>query len=213
MDLGEVLRKMFLSLDPLSLGNCKCVNGDWCRFIQTGLWESGSAGGCLHDGLMKQWKFGGPSVAVLGGGVLLVCSLVCDGGVVVCGCATGQAGAYDVYAGELVFQLQSGSRARGEEDFGFDEVGLDMGRTVMGSVTEAGWVSVFCKTCGGPLYQGRHHGERQTVEGVGVVDGCVLAGGGDGGLVGVGSVRGVWRVTRETFGNGEHMAHMDADGR
>jgi len=211
MDLDEILQKIFLNLDPLSLKNCKCVNKDWYYFIQTRLWECKPARDYLHDKLINQWKYGDPAVAVHDQGV--VNYLVCDDEMVVCGYTTGQARAYNVYTGELIFQLQCNNSTPEEEYINIDEVQLDIGRNVISSVTESGWVSVFCKTDGRKLYQERHHGEYQTVDGVKVTDSYVLTAGGDGSLVKVESVKGVWRVTQETFENKEHITHIEADGK
>ena len=61
-DLDEILQKIFLNLDPLSLKNCKCVSSQWFEFIQKRLWGSKQARKQLQNRLTNQWKFNEPLI-------------------------------------------------------------------------------------------------------------------------------------------------------
>ena len=209
LDLDELLQKIFLSLDPLSLKNCKCVSKDWSNFIQRRLWDSKPARAQLHKRLINQWKFSEPFSTVHDEGVMGVNYLASDDEMVVCGYTRGQARAYHLHTGELVYQLQCNKQDTSD----YDGVQLELGRTVIVTVTETGWVTVFCRVDGKTLYQEKHHGEHQSVYGLKVTDRCILTGGGDGSLVMLERVEGVWRVTDEMFDNKEGITHIDVDGK
>jgi len=209
LDLDELIQKIFLSLDPLSLKSCKCVSSEWFHFIQNRLWNSKPARKQLHNRLINQWKFSEPFVTEYGQGMMGVNFLVCDDEIIVCGYTRGQARVYDVDTGELRYQLQCNSQSLRV----YDGVQLDLGRTVIGSVTDNGFVSVWEKKDGSLLYQAKHHGEHQSVFGIKVTDEYVLTGGGDGSLIMLEKVEGVWKITHEMFENREGVTHIDADGK
>lgn len=200
----EILQKIFLALDPLSLKNCKCVNKDWFEFIQRRLWGCEPSKKYLHNKLINQWKFGKPFRIVHDLGKEDVNSLVCDDKIMVCGYNWGYARVYHLYSGELIFPLQC------NQDWDdWDAVQLDLGKTMIGSVTEFGWVSVFLKSDGSPLYQKRYHGEIYSLK---VMDKYVLTGDDEyGSLAMVESVEGRWRVTKRTYENKEPITHIDID--
>ena len=56
----------------------------------------------------------------------------------------------------------------------YDGVQLGLGRTVIVSVTERGWVTVFCRTDGKTLYQEKHHAEYHLVNGLKITYSCIL---------------------------------------
>ena len=209
LDFDEILQKVFLSLDPLSLKNCKCVSKGWFNFIQRRLWESKPARTQLYKRLINQWKFSDPFSTVHDEGVMGVNYLASDDEMVVCGYTTGYARAYNLHTGELLHQLQCNK----EDNSDYDGVQLELGKTVIVTVTETGWVTVFCRTEGKKLYQEKHHGEHKSVYGLKVTGSCVLTGGGDGSLVMMEMVEGVWRVTDEMFENKEGITHIDVDGK
>jgi WD40 repeat protein len=84
---------------------------------------------------------------------------------------------------------------------------------VIGSVTDSGFVSIWDKACGSLLYQAKHHGKHQSVLGIKVSDEFVLTGGGDGSLIMLERVEGVWKITHEMFENKEGISHIVADGK
>ena len=85
LDLDELIQKIFLSLDPLSLKSSKCVSSEWFHFIQNRLWSSKPARKQLHNRLINQWKFSEPFVTEYGQGMMGVNFLVCDDVIIVCG--------------------------------------------------------------------------------------------------------------------------------
>jgi len=210
LDLDEILQKIFLSLDSMSLKNCKCVSNEWFNFIQRRLWNSKPARNQLHNRLINQWKFSEPLVTEQrGGGRMGVNFLVCDDELIVCGYTRGQARAYDLETGELRFEIQCNTQST----MIYDEVQLDLGKTVIGSVSENGCVSIWNKVDGRKLYQEKHHGEYQNVCGLKVTDEYVLTGGGDGSLVMLESIEGAWKITHEMLDNRDGINHIDADGK
>lgn len=210
LDLDELIQNIFLNLDPLSLKSCKCVSSEWFHFIQNRLWNSKPAKKQLHNRLINQWKFSEPFLTEYEQEMMGVNFLVCDDDIIVCGYTWGQARVHDVDTGELRYQLQCDSHSLGDDEYG---VQLDLGRTVIGSVTDNGFVSIWKKTDGSLLYQAKHHGEHQSVFGIKVTDEYVLTGGGDGSLIMLEKVEGVWKITHEMFENRDGVTHIDADGK
>ena len=94
-----------------------------------------------------------------------VTCLAGDDEMIVCGYTRGPARAYHLHTGELAYQLQC---SIGPHDY--DGVQLGLGRTVIVSVTERGWVTVFCRT----LYQEKHHAEYHLVNGLKITYSCIL---------------------------------------
>ena len=209
LDLDEIIQKIFLNLDPLSLKSCKCVSNEWSHFIQRRLWGSKPARKQLLTRKINQWKFSDPFVTEHGQGMMGVNFLVCDDEMIVCGYTRGQARAYDLQTGELRFELQCNSQSMRI----YDGVQLDLGKTVIGSVTDNGCVAIWNKADGRRLYQEKHHGEHQNVFGIKVTDEYVLTGGGDGSLIMLESNEGMWKITHEMFENRDGITHIDADGK
>ena len=160
LDLDEIIQKIFLNLDPLNLKNCKCVSSEWFNYIKNRLWNSKPARKQLHRRLINQWKFSEPFVTEYSQGMMGVNFLVCDEDIIVCGYTRGQARVYGVHNGELRYQLQCNNQSLRVHH---DGVQLDLGRTVIGSVTDSGFVSIWDKACGSLLYQAKHHGKHQSV--------------------------------------------------
>ena len=63
------------------------------------------------------------------------------------------------------------------------------------------------------FYQDKHHGDIESVFGIKVTDYNVLTGGGDGSLLILKSVQGVWKITRKMYENREGITHIDTDGK
>eukprot|EP00092_Neocalanus_flemingeri_P015066 GFUD01016273.1.p1 GENE.GFUD01016273.1~~GFUD01016273.1.p1 ORF type:complete len:387 (-),score=69.86 GFUD01016273.1:41-1201(-) len=200
LDLDEIIQKIFLNLDPLSLKNCKCVCSEWFEFIQKRVWNSKPANKQLKKRLMNQWKFSDPFITQYDEGISELNFLVGDDDMIVCGYTRGMARVYDVSTGELSFQLQCSSQPTRR----YDEVQLDLGKTVIGSVTDTGDVTIWNRIDGTLLYQSKPHGEYESVYGIKVTDDFVLTGAGDGSLVILENIKdadGKWAVmgTRESI--------------
>eukprot|EP00092_Neocalanus_flemingeri_P031519 GFUD01034230.1.p1 GENE.GFUD01034230.1~~GFUD01034230.1.p1 ORF type:complete len:448 (-),score=113.19 GFUD01034230.1:83-1426(-) len=208
-DLDEIIQKIFLSLDPLSLKNCKCVCSEWFEFIQKRLWNSKPAKKLLNKRLLNQWKFSEPFITDYDEGTTGVNFVVCDNEIIVCGYTRGQARVYDIHTGELKFQLQCNSQPMRI----YDGVQLDLGRNVIGSVTDTGTVTVWDRRDGTMLYQDKHHGEHESVFGIKVTDEYILTGAGNGSLYMLESIGNEWKITHEMFENKEGVTHIDADGK
>ena len=101
--------------------------------------------------LIDQWKFSEPLVTDYGQEIMEVNFLVCDDEMVVCGYTLGQARAFDLETGELKFELPCNPRS--VELLVDDAVQLDLGKTVIGSLTDNGFVSIWDKADGRKLYQ------------------------------------------------------------
>ena len=82
---------------------------------------------------------------------------MCDDDMIVCGYTRGQARVYDVSTGQLRFQLQCNSMPM--RIYHGAQVQLDLGKNVIGSVTDTGTVSIWNRKDGTLLYQDEHHGE------------------------------------------------------
>ena len=159
MDFDEIIQKIFLNLDPLSLKNSKCVCSEWRQFIQQRLWNNRTARKHLQKRLIYQWKFSEPIVTKYDYVMRGVNSFACDDDLIVCGYSRGLARVYDVATGELKFELQCNA----QPIIGHDGVQLDLGKNVIGTVTEKGTVSVWNRKDGTLLYQEKHHGPRYTI--------------------------------------------------
>ena len=168
MDLDEIIQKIFLNLDPLSLKNCKIVCSEWFEFIQNRIWNSKTAKNQLQKRLINQWKFSDPFVTEYDRGMAGVNFLVCDDDMIVCGYTRGQARVYDVSTGQLRFQLQCNSMPM--RIYHGAQVQLDLGKNVIGSVTDTGTVSIWNRKDGTLLYQDEHHGEHESVFGIKVTN-------------------------------------------
>jgi len=210
LDLDEIIQRVFLSLDPLSLKNCRCVCSEWSEFIQKRLWGSRPAKTQLKKRLINQWKFSEPFQTQFDEGASGVNFLVCDDDLVVCGYTRGQARAYDACTGELRYELQCISHP---VRF-YDGVQLDLGKKVLASVTDTGTVSIWNRNDGTLLYQGKHHGDHEShVFGIKVTDDYVLTGAGDGSFFILESINGEWKIAHKMFDNKEGITHIDADGK
>ena len=205
LDLDEIIQKIFLNLDPLSLKNCKCVNREWFHFIQKRLWNSKSAREKLQNRLISQWKFSEPFVTEYGQDMMVVNFLTCDDEIVLCGYTRGEARAYDLETGELRFLLACNTAGSWADE----GVQLDLGRTVIGSLTDNGFVSIWDKSDGRKLYQRNY----QNIFVIKVTDDSVLTGCVDGRLVMLESIEGVWGMTREMSENKEGIIDIDTDGK
>eukprot|EP00092_Neocalanus_flemingeri_P102780 GFUD01131478.1.p1 GENE.GFUD01131478.1~~GFUD01131478.1.p1 ORF type:complete len:420 (-),score=82.95 GFUD01131478.1:30-1289(-) len=216
MDLDEMIQKIFLYLDPLSLKNCKCVCLHWSEFIQKRLWNSKLGQKQLQNRLINQWKHSEPvisqydRVAVEPGNEINF--LVCDNEIIVCGYTRGQARVYDISTGELKFQLQCNSQRRRRRSYN-DGVQLDLGKTVIGSVTDTGTVTVWDRRDGTMLYQDKHHGAHESVFGIKVTDEYVLTGAEDGSVCILERIEGNWIIKQKLYENREMITHIDADGK
>ena len=209
LDLDEIIQKVFLHLDPHSLKNCKSVCSEWFEFIQKRLWHSKPAKAKLRKRLVNQWKFSEPLVTEYDQRRPGVNFLVCDDAQMVCGYTRGQARMYDVHTGELTFQVQCNTSPMRI----YDGVQLDLGKSVLGSVTDNGTVSVWDRKDGSLLYRAKHHGEHVSVFGIKVADEYILTGAGDGSMCMLECPDGVWKVKHEMLDNKEGITHIDADGK
>eukprot|EP00092_Neocalanus_flemingeri_P029888 GFUD01032453.1.p1 GENE.GFUD01032453.1~~GFUD01032453.1.p1 ORF type:complete len:416 (+),score=93.23 GFUD01032453.1:52-1299(+) len=208
-DLDEIIQKIFLSLDPLSLKNCKCVCSEWFEFIQKRLWNSKPAKKLLNKRLLNQWKFSEPFITDYDEGTTGVNFVVCDNEIIVCGFTRGQARVYDMHTGELKFQLQCNSQPMRI----YDGVQLDLGKNVIGSVTDTGTVTVWDRRDGTMLYQDKHHGAHESVFGIKVTDEYVLTGAEDGSVCILERIEGNWIIKQKLCENREMITHIDADGK
>ena len=155
LNFDEILQKIFLNLDPLSLKNSKCVCSEWRQFITERLWNSKPARKQLQKRLINQWKFHDPSVTEYDFGMMGVNSLACDDELIVCGYLKGQAKVFDLATGELRFEVQCNTQPSDSYD---DQVQLDLGKNVIGAITEKGTVSIWNREDGTLLYQEFHPG-------------------------------------------------------
>ena len=140
--------------------------------------------------------------------------LVADDEIIVCGYSRrGVARVFDIHTGDLKYELQCNESLQCNELF--DGVQLDLGTNLIASVTDSGVVSIWNKVDGKKLYQAKHHGEHIPVFGLKVCSNttCVISGGGDGSLVIVEPILGVWRISCEIFDNRDAITHIDADGK
>ena len=113
--------------------------------------------------------------------------------------------------GELKFQLHCNTIPMQIND----EVQIDLGQNVIGTVTDPGTapVSVWDRKDGTLLYQDKHHGEHESVWGIKVTDDYILTGAGNGSLFILESIEGVWTITHKLYENREVITHIDADGK
>ena len=213
-DLDEIIQKIFLNMDPMSLKSCTLACKEWNQFIQQRLWKSKSARKILFNRLIHQWKYCEPLRTDYTYKADDVNYLVADDEIIVCGYSRrGVARVFDIHTGDLIYELQCKESLRGNELF--VGVQLDLGTNLIASVTHSGVVSIWNKVDGKKLYQAKHHGEHIPVFGLKVCSNttCVISGGGDGSLVIVEPILGVWRISCEIFDNRDAITHIDADGK
>ena len=210
LNFDEILQKIFLNLDPLSLKNSKCVCSEWRQFITERLWNSKPARKQLQKRLINQWKFHDPFVTEYDFGMMGVSSLACDDDLIVCGYLKGQAKVFDLATGELRFEVQCNTQPTDSYD---DGVQLDLGKNVIGAITEMGTVSIWNREDGTLLYQELHHGEQTSVMSIKVTDDYVLTGAVDGSVIILENVEGQWKVTHKMCENKEVVIHIDVDGK
>ena len=209
LDLDEVIQKVFLSLDPIDLKNCKCVCSQWSQFIRNRLWNSRPAKKRLRNRLINQWKFSEPVSNYHDHGIKAVNFVVCDDDIIVCGYCRGQARAYDISSGDLKFELECNDQPVRI----YDGVQLDLGKTVIGAITDTGTVSLWNRSDGSLLYRDKHHSKQELVLGIKVTNEYILTGGADGSLFVLKLVDGVWKIAHKMYENKEGITHIDAEGK
>ena len=108
----NVLRDIFLYLDPISLKNCKLVNSNWCNFIDENLWGSKTGRRELERRLVSQWKDkDNKAVEKLFDIGHNIRSTACDDEIAVLGFNNGKAGVLNILSGELLSEMDcSGER-------------------------------------------------------------------------------------------------------
>lgn len=207
-DLDEILQKIFLQLPPLDLKICRSVCRQWSVFIKTRLWESKPARQQLRSRLVRQWRDEEPLTHQYDYGIRRVTFAVCDEEIIVCGYMSGQARVYDISTGCLKYELECNDPT--EQTF---RLQLDLGRTIIGAVTDTGTVSLWNKNDGTKLYMDKHHREGDQVLRLKVTDDYAVTGGGDGSVIVLKNRDNRWSVENKLYDNKEGIEHIDADGK
>jgi len=211
-DLDEVLQKIFLQLSPHDLKMCRSVCWQWSVFIKTRLWESKPARQQLRARLVRQWRYEEPVTHQYDHGMRGVNYAVCDEEIIVCGYMRGEARVFDISTGSLKYELKCNDPTDGTIRL-YDGVQLDLGRTMIGTVTDTGTVSLWNKNDGTKLYMDNHHREGEQVLGLKVTDDYALTGCGDGSVIVLKNRDDRWSVVKKLDDNKEEITHIDADGK
>lgn len=100
----NVLKEIFLYLDPKSLKNCKLVNSSWCCFIDENLWGSKTGRKELERRLKSQWTDEEINPAKQTFDIGPVNSSASDGEIAVLGCR-GKAVVLRISSGEILSEM------------------------------------------------------------------------------------------------------------
>jgi len=161
---------------------------------------------------MRQWRDEEPVTHQYDHGMRKVNYAVCDEEIIVCGYMRGEARVYDISTGCLKYQLEC--RDPADRIFQYDSVQLDLGRTIIGAVTESQTVSLWNKSDGTQLYMDKHHRPQTNfVMCLKVTDDYVVTGGGDGSVIVLKNRDDRWSVVNKLEYNKECIEHIDADGK
>jgi len=210
-DLDEIIQKIFLYLDPMSLKNCNLVCEEWNQYIHERLWNSQPARKILYNKLIHQWKYGEPlKTEYTYPREYGVNYLAADDEIIVCGHSMGTAWVFDIHTSDLKFELLCNKTPRRS----YDGVYADVGKSLIATTTDHCVVSVWSKEDGSKFYQATHHHWLAAVRTVKVYNSLVISGAGDGSLVIVENMLGVWKVS-STFldDRKDHISHIDIDDK
>ena len=220
-DLDEALQLVFLSLDPVSLKNCRLVCKGWNSFIRRRVWGSPRARVGLKGRLLRHWKSASARV-----GMLLkdrckeVYSMACDEKRVYCGTADQHIQVFCISTGELIYERYCAIEdeavtmaVEGEEELDpRPGVQLDLGEHLLAAITLGGVVSIWEKHTGAQLYLDRPHG-KVGVFGVRVWGEVVITGAADASLVLLHNRNdGTWTVGQKVSTGTSYITHLDSDG-